>query len=162
MIISRPLMFSITGPLTGALAPRLGERLLAGFGGICVVCSMLMLSIYSPENSLLPMAVALGLAGVGMGSAAPVLTATVANSVADEDLGVAGASQQMLQQVGLVIGIQALQALQTSLDVPGSVDAAVRSYHLTFAAAAVVAAAGCFLALFLRPSPDPEVGTLQA
>lgn len=158
VIISRPLMFSITGPITGRLAPRLGERPLAAFGGLCVVASMFMLSRYEPSQTLIPMSIALGLAGVGMGSAAPVLTATVANSVADEDLGVAGAAQQMLQQVGLVVGIQALQALQTSLQggEAASVDSVVSSYHTTFIVATVVAGLGCVMTIFLRTTTRDE------
>ncbi len=164
VIIARPLLFSLTGPITGRLAQRLGERFLAIFGGLAIVVSMLMLSRSAPELSLWFTAAALGLAGVGMGAAAPVLTASVANSVADEDLGVAGAAQQMLQQVGLVLGVQALLAIQgaTQGDALDGVDnagssavsaealgTAVNSYRFAFVGAAVLALFGVVSALAL-------------
>ena len=44
------------------------------------------------------------MSGVGLGISAPAMTATVANAVADEDLGVAAALQQLMTQVGAVVG----------------------------------------------------------
>jgi MFS family permease len=151
--IARPLMFSLFGPLSGWLSNRVGERALAGFGSLCVVVSMLGLSRFSPGQSLIWVVIPLGLAGIGMGAASPSLTATVANSVADEDLGVAGAAQQMLQQVGLVLGIQALSAIQAAT-VSGGV---ARSYHLAFGVGAAVALVGAAVSTMVPTavSADP-------
>lgn len=146
--IARPLMFSLFGPLSGWLSVRVGERALAGFGSLCVVVSMLGLSRFSPGQSLIWVAVPLGLAGIGMGAASPTLTATVANSVDDEDLGVAGAAQQMLQQVGLVLGIQALSAIQAATESSGI----ARSYHLAFGIGAGVALVGAAVATMVPSS----------
>lgn len=160
VIIARPLCFSLTGPIAGRLAEPLGERTLASFGGVSVTVSMIMLSRFEPGWSLWVMAVALGLAGIGMGAAAPVLTAAVANAVADEDLGIAGAAQQMLQQVGLVVGVQGLLAVQASIEdsSTGSIDDVVSSYHGAFVAAAVLAVGGTAAALTL---PKSQVTPLQ-
>ena len=54
-------------------------------------------------------AVALALSGMGLGVSAPAMTATVVNAVDDSDLGVAGAMQQLVVQVGAVIGLQVMQ-----------------------------------------------------
>ena len=146
VIIARPLSFALVGPLTGRLAARVGERGLATFGSASVVASMLALTQLDPGNSAWLVAGALGLAGLGMGAAAPAMTATVANTVSEGDLGVAGAAQQMLQQVGLVIGIQGLQAVQSSVEDRG----VAASYHTAFAVGAVVAAGGVVTSMLVR------------
>lgn len=143
--IARPLLFSLTGPLSGTMTKIVGERAIALFGSLCVVVSMIGLARFSPGQSLIWVAVPLGLAGLGMGAASPSLTATVANAVADEDLGVAGAAQQMLQQVGLVLGIQALSAIQAATE-SGGIE---RSYHIAFGVGAVVALVGAGFSMFV-------------
>lgn len=156
VIVCRPLMFAFTGPVAGYLAPRLGDRVLAGFGTFCVASSMLILSTFRPGQSLLIVAVALAIAGLGAGASAPVLTARVANTVAADDLGVAGAAQQMVQQFGLVVGIQALLALQASLfmNAGGAGDSAlVDSYSVAFQVAMGIALCGFALTLALRRLP---------
>ncbi len=166
VIICRPLLFAVTGPIAGSLAPRLGDRLLAGFGTFCVASSMFLLSMARPGQTLLFVALALGIAGIGAGAAAPVLSARVANTVAAEDLGVAGAAQQMVQQFGLVIGIQALQALQTTLateEADGSVlnDTLIRSYSVSFRVAMGIALIGSLFTLALRRFPAQQPATGQ-
>lgn len=145
VIIARPLAFSIFGPITGVLVKRIADRSLAVAGALCLVVSMFLFTQVEPSDSIWIFALALALAGVGMGMASPVLTAVVANTVSDEDLGVAGAAQQMMQQVGLVVGIQVLQAVQTSQVKNG----VISSYHTAFTVATVVALAGTVVAFFL-------------
>lgn len=176
VIIARPLMFSLMGPITGRLVRRVGERFLVVAGGCSIVVSMLLLGLARDGTSLIVVAVALGLAGLGMGAASPILTATVANSVADEDLGVAGAAQQMLQQVGLVVGVQILQAIQASVEgsaldgvdlenPEGSVisqdafDSVVSSYQVAFFVATGIAILGVLVSLTL-PARQPEPSAL--
>lgn len=153
IIIARPLSFALMGPLAGRLATRVGERSLGAFGALAIVVSMLALTRMEPASSTWLAAGALGVAGLGMGAAAPAMTATVANTVSRSDLGVAGAAQQMLQQVGLVIGIQGLQAVQASLR-PSGVAA---SYQAAFAIGAVVAAIGVVTALAVRSADRRSV-----
>lgn len=145
IIIARPLAFAVFGPITGILVRRVADRSLAVGGALLLVVSMVIYTVFEPSHSIWLLILALALAGAGMGLAAPIMTATVANSVSDEDLGVAGAAQQMLQQVGLVIGIQILQATQASRADGGIVG----SYHTAFAVATVLSMAGAVVAFFL-------------
>ncbi len=173
VIIARPLMFSLMGPVTGRLVRRVGERFLVFAGGCSIVVSMLLLGLSGEGTSLVTVAVALGLAGLGMGAAAPILTATVANSVAEEDLGVAGAAQQMLQQVGLVVGVQILQAIQSSVEGDAldgadtenldgafisrsAFDAVISSYQVAFFVATGIAIVGVLVSLTLPAPTQPE------
>jgi len=80
---------------------------------------------------------ALALAGVGMGLAVPPLAASVTVSVDSSDLGIAGAAQQMMIQVGVVFGITLMQSVQQDrLPVVGLES----SYHWGYAAGVVMAA----------------------
>ena len=178
VIIARPMMFSLMGPVTGRLVGRLGQRPMVVAGGLSIVVSMLLLSTSGPGTSLMVVALALGLAGLGMGAASPILTATVANSVADEDLGVAGAAQQMLQQVGLVVGIQILQAIQASVEgdaldgvdletlegdsiSQGAFDAVVNSYQVAFLVATGIAILGVLVSLTMPTQSHVEEETVE-
>jgi len=56
--------------------------------------------------------VALAISGLGLGASQPSLTTVVANTVEPEHLGVANGAQQMIAQIGVVSGIQALSVVQ--------------------------------------------------
>ncbi len=163
-IACRPLLFAVTGPIAGSLAPRLGDRVLAQFGTFCVAVCMFMLSLAQPGRSLLFVAAALGIAGIGAGASAPVMSARVANTVPDEDLGVAGAAQQMLQQFGLVVGIQVLLAVKVaaagSSDEAGLSDSTIiNSYQVAFQVAMGVALAAFAVTFALRRGVDSVRGS---
>ncbi len=112
LVIPRPLSFAIAGPIIGFVALRLGERVIAVVGTAAVALSMFVMAWASLQESLFLVVVSLVLAGAGLGSASPALSTCVANAVDDEDLGVAGATQQMVAQLGVAIGIQILQVVQ--------------------------------------------------
>ena len=156
LLISRPLAFAIAGPLMGYLAVRTGERVAAVGGAFAVVVSMLGLSTLGPGSSDLVVIGALALSGVGLGMSAPALVAAIANTVDDADLGVVGATQQMMTQFGVVVGIQVMQSTQAArASVVGEVDA-FRDAYLVGAAAAVI---GLAFAFFVRSTKEPAVAT---
>lgn len=114
LVIPRPLSFAIAGPLIGFVAIKLGERTIAVTGTVAVAASMFVMAWASLEQSIALVMVSLVLAGAGLGSSSPSLATCVANAVDDEDLGVAGAFQQMAAQIGVAIGIQLMQAVQAA------------------------------------------------
>ncbi len=156
VVIARPLAFAVFGPIAGVLVKRVADRSMAVAGAAFLVVSMFIYTQFEPNHTIWFLVLALALAGVGMGIASPVLIASVANTVSDEDLGVAGAAQQMLQQVGLVIGVQVLQAVQSSRAEGG----VVGSYHTAFTVATVIALGGVVVAFFL-PSPSLSSSNLS-
>ena len=89
----------------------------------------------------------LALSGLGMGASSPAMAAAVANSVDEGDLGVAGATQQMVNQMGIVLGIQTLQAVQVARE--GAVGG-VAAFHDAYLLGAVAAGIGVLAALFVR------------
>jgi EmrB/QacA subfamily drug resistance transporter len=145
--IPRPLVFAIAGPVAGYLTIRVGERRAAVFGATSITLSMLALSQVDAASRDAFIVFAVALSGLGMGSASPAMSTAIASAVDEHDLGIAGAFQQMVNQVGVAIGIQVMLAVQTSRD--ASVGG-VAAYSEAYLVAAGVAAIGILLATRVR------------
>jgi hypothetical protein len=78
------------------------------------------------------------------------MAATIANAVDERDLGVAGATQQMVNQVGVVIGIQVMQTVQAAR---APAVGAVNAYGEAYLVGAALAACGVVFATFVRSTP---------
>lgn len=148
--IARPLAFAIAGPLAGYVTVRIGERTSAMTGAFLVGLSMVGMAMVAPGTSDLFIMSALALAGVGAGAALPATAATIANSVDERDLGVVGAAQQMMTEVGLLAGIQVMQTVQVSrAEIVGE----QASYHDAYLVGAAAGAVALVLAWFVRSTP---------
>jgi EmrB/QacA subfamily drug resistance transporter len=158
LMIARPLAFAIAGPVAGYVAVRVGERPSAIVGASLVVASMIGLSTVAPGSSDLVIIAALALSGVGLGCSSPSLAASIANSVDERDLGVAGAFQQMMTQLGVVIGIQVMATVSVVRQ-PSVGD--VAAYGEAYLVGAGVAALGLACAMFVRSSPRRAEGAPQ-
>lgn len=146
-VLSRPLSFSVAAPVAGYLAVRVGERISAVAGTLTVVASMLAFATVTPKTSDLLIIGALALSGIGMGMASPSISSSVANSVDEEQLGIASAAQQLMTQVGVVSGIQLMSTIQASREGTAGV---VGSFRASYLVGAGVCFAGVCCALFLR------------
>ena len=134
LVIARPLTFSVVAPLAGFVTVRVGERTAGVVGSSGVAASMVMWSMVGEGSSKLWIVVALGLSGAGLGIAVPALTSLMSNAVADADLGVAGAMQQLMNQLGAVMGSVVLTTISASAG-PGNLG----PFSTAFIVAAVVA-----------------------
>jgi MFS family permease len=153
LVIARPLAFAIAGPVAGSLTVKVGERFAAIAGSLFVFASMVSMSLIGVGSADVVILGALALAGVGLGMSAPALSVAIANSVDDDDLGVAGATQQMMSQFGVVLGVQLMVSTQASRSgVVGEANAFSEAY-LVGAAAAVVAVC---VSLFVRSTPQED------
>ena len=148
LVIARPLTFSLVAPLAGLVTIRVGERSAGVVGASGVVASMACWALVGSETSLWFIVVALALSGAGLGIASPAMTSLTANAVDEADLGVAGAMQQLMSQLGAVVGTVVLG----TISVGGGVDD-LGPYQRAFAVAAVVAAMGAIAASFVRSTP---------
>lgn len=147
LLIARPLTFAIAGPVSGYLTLRIGERTAAVLGATSLIASMLALAHVAPGDPDLLIIGSLTLSGLGMGAAAPAMAAAVANSVDEADLGIAGATQQMVAQIGVVLGIQVMQTVHVARE---GVVGGVASFHDAYIVGAVAAGLGLACALFVR------------
>lgn len=152
--IARPLSFSVVAPVAGYLTVRVGERAAALTGSSAIAASMLVFTLVSPDNGGAALVMlALALAGIGNGVASPAMSATLANAVPEADLGIAGAAQQLLTQVGQVAGIQLAQTLQESRE--ASVGA-LASFHEAYLLLGVVGALAIAASFFVRSTGRGE------
>jgi len=149
VVITRPLTFALIAPLASLVTIRIGERATGVFGALCVSTSMLLFSLVSPSTGLVLVMFALGLSGAGIGIANPALTSLVANAVDERDLGVAGAMQQLLNQIGAVLGSVVLATVHESL-VDNGVDG---SYRAAFLVAMGVALCSSLVASYVKSTP---------
>ena len=146
MMIPRPLTFAIAGPLAGMMAKRIAARTTVVAGLASLAVSLLAFAWVSPDPSTAVVVVALTLSGFGIGAAQPRLASAVANSVDDTDLGIAGATQQLVAQVGTTLGMNGLEAVQVATVASAGLGA---SYTNAYLLGAVMAVIGGVLAWFL-------------
>ena len=149
LIIARPLAFSVSAPAAGYVTVRVRERVAGVAGGLIVAVSMVLLAKIDIDSSYAFIVLALALSGVGLGVSSPAMAATVANAVADEDLGIAAAMQQLTMQVGSVVGIQVMQTVQASAEDSSGL---VGSYSSAYYVGAVMALAAAAVAAVIKPT----------
>ncbi|HEY8080652.1 MAG TPA: MFS transporter [Acidimicrobiales bacterium] len=113
--IARPLVFAVSSPAAGYAAMKIGERTTAIVGSAALCASLLLFAALQPDTTLVVLVAALALSGFGMGVAMPATSSTMANEVADSDLGVMSAAQILAIQVGEVAGIQVLATVQQGI-----------------------------------------------
>jgi MFS family permease len=152
LVISRPLSFGVTAPLMSRVTMRIGERISGMIGISCVALSLTWMAFIDKGVADWYVIVGLMLTGIGTGISSPALTSLVANSVDDDDLGVAGALQQLIVQIGAVLGSTAMIAIHESTLSHG----AIPSYAYALASGAVAAMIGVGIASFTRPTPFSE------
>lgn len=148
LVIARPLTFSIIAPLASFFTMRVGERVSGVLGSVGILGSMILLSTVRGGASDLLVVIGLALSGLGFGIAGPALTALVSNAVDDDSVGVAGAMQQLLSQMGAVLGSTVMISIHEITAGSGVVE----SYSYGLLAGAVTAVVGVVLATRLTPT----------
>ncbi|MEZ5238849.1 MAG: MFS transporter [Microthrixaceae bacterium] len=156
MMVPRPLTFAIAGPVAGFLSYRIRARTTVLAGMVSLAASLAVFASVSGGPGTAVVVVALTLSGFGVGAAQPRIASAVANSVQDEDLGIAGATQQLVAQVGTTVGMNGLEAMQVaSLGGAGLAG----SYRNAFLLGAAVAAAGSVVAWAMVDDGERRAGT---
>jgi len=162
IVIARPLSFSILSPIAGYLAVKIGQRTSAVTGTAFVVASMFVFASLGSGSPNLIIIIALVLSGVGLGVSSPSIAAGVANAVDDLDLGVASAAQQLMNNVGIVSGIQLMTTIQTSVSHGATGAASLPGFRAAYLVGGAVCIAGVLLAMGVknehaRPELHPEL-----
>jgi EmrB/QacA subfamily drug resistance transporter len=156
LMIARPLTFAIAGPVAGYMTLRIGTRTSAVFGAACIGASMIGLAAVAPGTTDATIIGVLALSGLGMGAASPAMATAIANAVDPDDLGIAGATQQMVNQIGASIGIQVMQTVHAGRAASVGEIAAYGDAYLIGAAACLL---GVLTALFVRANADPAASS---
>ncbi len=146
LLIPRPLAFALVGVAAGAITRVLGLRIVAVVGTAFVAGSLWILAATVSDLSTWVVVASIALSGLGMGLVQPAITASVANSVDNSDLGVAGATQQMSVQVETSLGMNLLDSAQAAwVATVGLASSYANAYYL----GAAITAVGVIAALFL-------------
>jgi DHA2 family methylenomycin A resistance protein-like MFS transporter len=148
LVIARPLAFSLIAPLAAMVTIKAGERLAGVVGALGVVTSMVLWAGISSAGSYPLIILATAMSGVGLGIASPALTSLMANAVREHDLGVAGAMQQLMTQLGAVMGSAVLATVSANATTTDR-----GPFHAAFLVGGGVALLGAVAAAFVRSTP---------
>ncbi|MEZ5375750.1 MAG: MFS transporter [Acidimicrobiales bacterium] len=135
MMLLRPAALSLSSPVGGQLGAKVGEQRAALSGVVLLTISMGVFSIAAFREIVALVAVALVLQGISMGTLGPSIGAIYVNSVDDDSIGMATATQRMVQQVGNALGISLLVAVYGGV-------ATTTAFGRAYVAAMVVAMIG--------------------
>ena len=147
LVIARPLAFSLIAPVAAAVTVRVGERVAGVAGGVGILASMLLWATVGQHTGYVFIIAATAMSGIGLGISSPAMTALMAGSVASADLGVAGAMQQLVTQLGSVMGSAVLATVSTS-----ATRDHMGMFHVAFVVGGSVAVLAALAGLMVRPT----------
>jgi len=147
---ARPLVFSLSAPIAGYAAVKVGERWSIVAGSAALFVSMLVFTQVGADPSVVLIIVALALSGLANGVSTPSTASSASNEVAPDELGVMSAAQLLITQIGVVAGIQTMVTVQASSH-GGAGDLA--SFHSAYLVGALVALVAVVCGFFTRDTP---------
>jgi MFS family permease len=140
LMVLRTASLTLASPLGGALGERFGERFASLLGGAVMTVALTAIAWGAWESNLLVFGLGLVGQGVGHGLSQPSITAAIAHSVDDADLGVASAANRLAGQGGASFGIAALTLVYGGVVEPSA-------FALAFLAGAALAAVSTLTSL---------------
>ncbi|MGD0881423.1 MAG: MFS transporter [Acidimicrobiales bacterium] len=153
---ARPLMFSLSAPIAGYAAVKVGERGSIVVGTAALTVSMLVFTQVGADPSVVLIVVALALSGLANGVSTPSTASSASNEVAPDELGVMSAAQLLITQIGVVAGIQVMVTVQASAH---GGTGTLASFHRAYLVGAAVALAGCICGFFVKNTPRGARGS---
>jgi EmrB/QacA subfamily drug resistance transporter len=150
-----PLVMAVIAPISGALSDRIGSRLLSSLGLAITSLALLGLSRTSPIQGLPPVALFLGVVGLGSGMFQSPNTSAIMGSVPRNRLGIASGMQATMRNVGMVLGVALAGAIVSGISPKGAGDQNFAlAVHVAFLAGAAICAVGVLTSL-VRGSAIP-------
>ena len=132
-----PVALSIVAPIAGALYDRIGSRPLCTAALITVAVSEALLSTVAARTPALLLAIALGLAGAGLGAFEAPNDADVLGSLAKTRLGVGTATLGAMRNLGMTLGVALAATLMSAFGVRAAMWAGAAAAGLAAGAAAL-------------------------
>lgn len=143
ILLFRPATFSVSSPIGGRWATRMGERRMLVVGTALMVASMLTWVLAALWVDLSLVIIGLVLSGLAMGLSSPSYQTAIANAVEPSDLGIANGMGSTLMNIGMLAGIQTMFTVLGDGREPAD-------FALTFGVGAIAAAAGLAGALMME------------
>ena len=141
----------LVGPRAGALADRVGERVLVVTGSLLQAAGVAWIAaIAGPGTRYLALVSPMILIGVGLALAIPAVTRSVTSTVPPADIGTASAAFTTMRQLGGAFGVAALGAAFAASGGYATPAAFSHGFTTAFEVAAGLALAGTAAGTFLR------------
>ena len=147
IVISRPLAFSFVAATASIVTLRLGERSTGVIGASATIASMIVLASVGVGTPDLVIIFGLALTGAGLGIAGPAMTGLMSSAVDQGDSGTAAAFQQLMTQMGAVLGTTVMTMVHETTVSRGVVE----SFGYALWVGAFVAFLGLLAALRVKP-----------
>ena len=147
---ARPFVFSLSAPMAGYAAVKVGERWSVVVGSVALLVSMLVFTQVGANPSVVLIVVALALSGLGNGVSTPSTAASAANEVSPDELGVMSAAQLLITQIGIVAGIQVMVTVEASANGGAG---SLSSFHKAYLVGALAALAAVVCGFFVKDTP---------
>jgi len=151
----------LIGPRAGALADRVGERVLVVTGSLLQAAGVAWIAaVAGPGTSYVALVTPMIIIGVGLALAVPAATRSVTSTVPRADIGTASAAFTTMRQLGGAFGVAVLGAVFAATGGYATPAAFSRGFTTAFAVATGLALAGAAAGTVLtgrgnRPSPEP-------
>ena len=144
IMLMRTVSLTISSPFGGWLGERFGERAASIFGAALMTASLALIAWAGFHAHFAAFAIGLVGQGAGHGLSQPSITAAIARSVDESDLGIAASANRLLGQGGAAFGIATL-----TLACGGSTESS--AFGFAFGIGALFAAIAVLTALFMGP-----------
>lgn len=142
LMLLRTASLTLASPLGGALGERWGERTASFLGGGVMTLALAGIAWGAWESKLLAFGIGLVGQGAGHGLSQPSITAAIAHSVDDSQLGVATAVNRLAGQGGAAFGVAALTLAYGGAATPAA-------FGVAFALGTALAAASTLTSLWI-------------
>jgi len=142
IVLSRTATLMLSSPVGGFLGARMGERWASVFGCTLMTLGLLLVAWAAYEQSIVGFILGLLGQGAGHGLSQPSLTAAIAHSVSESDLGIAAGVNRLMGQGGAAFGITILTLAYGGVKSPDA-------FALAFGAGAVLSVISVLTAVFM-------------
>jgi EmrB/QacA subfamily drug resistance transporter len=133
----------LIGPWAGALADRIGERVLVVTGSLLQAAGVAWIAAAAGPGTGYPMLIApMTIVGAGLALAIPAVTRSVTSTVRPADIGTASGAFTTMRQLGGAFGVAILSAAFAATGSYASPSAFSRGFTTAFGVAAGLALAG--------------------
>jgi EmrB/QacA subfamily drug resistance transporter len=108
IVLTRTATLMLTSPVGGFLGERMGERWASVFGCTLMTIGLMLVSWAAFQQNIFGFILGLIGQGAGHGLSQPSITAAIAHSVSESDLGIAAGVNRLMGQGGAAFGITIL------------------------------------------------------
>jgi MFS family permease len=144
IVLIRTATLMLTSPIGGRLGERMGERWASVFGCSLMTLGLVLVAWAAFEQNVAIFILGLIGQGAGHGLSQPSITAAIAHSVSEADLGIAAGVNRLMGQGGAAFGITILTLAYGGVKSPDA-------FSLAFGAGAILSVLSIATALLMGP-----------